>query len=114
MRANPKLELIQGGLGEEGSSVGTLSGLEKQPDEILRAVELGITDREWADICAVSDRWVRFWKSGVRQVSKKHLYKIALRAMEGVKSSEKRLHDIRVWALSIINSYHLDELKGDL
>ena len=111
MRANPKLELIYGGLSEPASDFGRM---DKTPDEILKAVELGISSQEWAGILGVSERWVRTWKSGMSPVDKKYLKGIARRALAGLPDAEARLHDIRVLALSILNNSALDEIKGDL
>lgn len=88
--------------------------LEHGVSEILRMMELGVGNKEWACACGVSDRWVREWKNKMQPVQKEHLFKIAKKTLDAEKRAHEKLQYAREVAHKICNLYQLDEIKGEL
>jgi hypothetical protein len=64
--------------------------------KVLNCAHLNATDGYWANICGVSERWVRAWKGGKR-VHIKHIEKIVDALPELIDKNNARVDHLRIW-----------------
>ncbi len=65
--------------------------------KVLNCQHLNATDSYWAEVCGVSERWVRAWKGGKR-VHIKHIKKIVEEVPALVEKSKSKVDYLRIWS----------------
>lgn len=89
-------------------------GILRDANEVLRIIELAVSDKEWAYSLGVSERLVRYWKAGMVPIQKKYIYDIAVKAMEAEEKAKSKFLQARQWAFTVISLHQLEQLKGAL
>lgn len=64
--------------------------------KVLNCAHLNATDQHWANVCGVSERWVRAWKGGKR-VHIKHIEKIVEALPELIDKTNAKVDYLRIW-----------------
>ena len=78
---------------------------------VLNCQHLNVTDRYWAEICGVGERWVRAWKCGKR-VHVKHIQKIVEELPSLIEKANARVDYLRIWGARMSLMFLSKEMEG--